>query len=138
MHINVNKTKWMKIGNRADILDICPKIDNIPLEKVSEYHYLGITIAENLNFTKHEDTVYNNVVFRVHRFADIRKYMDVEDALTLYKTTILPLMDYIDIVWDKATVGFSERFQLLQNKALRIVYKVKLEPHPIMTTVYQK
>ena len=97
------------------------------------YHYLGITIEEKLNFSKHEDTVYNNVVNRVHRFADIRKYMDVEDALILYKTTLLPQMDYIDIVWDRATVGFSERFQLLQNKALRIIYKVKLEPHPVLT-----
>ena len=48
---------------------------------------------------------------------------------------ILPLLDYMDIIWDKHTVGFSHRFQMLQNTALRIAYKVRLGPNPLYTTL---
>ena len=132
--INKEKTKWMSIGLNDPPL-LSPTIENTVIERVCEFKYLGILIDENLNFRKHEDNVYYNVVNKIHQFADIRKYLDVIDAVRLYKTTILPIMDYIDIVWDKHTVAFSARFQIQQNKALRIAHKVKLEPHPRLNTV---
>ena len=124
----------MAFGFNEEIPDISPKIGDTPLERVTDFNYLGILLNEKLDFIKHEDKVYNNVLGKLHQFGNIRTYLDVPDALCIYKTMILPLMDYMDIVWDKQTVGFSYRFQMLQNTALRIAYKVRLGPNPLYNT----
>ena len=58
------------------------------------------------NSSKHEDKVYNNVLGKLHQFGNIQTYIDIPDALRIYKTMILPLMDYMDIIWDRHSVGF--------------------------------
>ena len=58
-----------------------------------------------------------------------------ELTLTIYKSMTLPSFDYVDYVWDRGNNGESAELQSLQNKVLRMVYKVKLEAHPLYNTV---
>jgi hypothetical protein len=51
----------------------------------------------------------------------------------LYKATILPLLDYSDVYYSKDTVTFTKKLQLLQNRALRVIYKVALKKDPLFT-----
>ena len=59
--------------------------------------------------------------------------MDPNSTLTVYKTMI-PHFDYGDYIWFDSTVENMNQFQLLQNKALRTVYKIKLGPNPALNT----
>ena len=47
---------------------------------------------------------------------------------------VLPTFDYVDYVWDRNNIGENNELQLLQNKALRLVYRVKLEQNPTHNT----
>ena len=47
---------------------------------------------------------------------------------------VLPAFDYVDYVWDRGNKGENWELQLIQNKALRIIYKVKLEANPLYNT----
>lgn len=44
-------------------------------------------------------------------------------ALTIYKGTILPILDYANIVLSLASKSHSEILQQVQNQALRIIYR---------------
>ena len=49
----------------------------------------------------------------------LRKYLNSEVALLLYKTVILPYFDYADVIFHRANVKETGRLQILQNKCLR-------------------
>ena len=51
------------------------------------------------------------------------KFLPKHLLLTLYKSLVLPYMDYCDIVWDTCSCQLKNRLQLLQNRALRVVNK---------------
>ena len=53
----------------------------------------------------------------------VNTYLSIYILLTLYKSLIVPHLDYCDIIWDVATVQCKNKLQVLQNKALRIINK---------------
>ena len=50
----------------------------------------------------------------------LRKYMNKEVAILIYKSMLLPYFDYADILFHKANVSETGKLQTLQNKCLRI------------------
>ena len=65
------------------------QINDPKLEFVSQYKYLGVILDSNLTFTKH----LNNVI-RINLLAKVRRYLDNQASLIIYKTMILPYFDY--------------------------------------------
>ena len=55
----------------------------------------------------------------------IRKYLDVNIMTLIYKQTILPYLDYIALIADSLLQDKVRKLQVLQNRALRIVYGKK-------------
>ena len=39
---------------------------------------------------------------------------------------VLPTLDYVDYIWDRDNLGENRELQLIQNKALHVVFHVKL------------
>ena len=54
----------------------------------------------------------------------IRKNQDQTTALSLYKTLVLPHIDYCDIVYNCSTQENLNELQLLQNRACRSILLV--------------
>ena len=89
--INCKKSQWMKtdiISKRNDD-DITFTLGDTPLEKVSEYKYLGMTVDSLLTFQSYRETLINRVNLKVSYFRKIRKYLTLDSALIIYKCTIL-------------------------------------------------
>lgn len=97
--INSKKSKCMLFSNKSIKLHDRIKeginilINNIKLEIVGEYKYLGIILDENLNFSKHVNYLISLVSHRIYNLRKIRKYIDERIALILYKTMILNYFD---------------------------------------------
>ena len=70
------------------------------MSRVEEYKYLGLQIDTQLNFQSHRQTLINNVNYKLTFFKKIRKYVTLDAAKTIYKGTILPLLEYADFVID--------------------------------------
>ena len=104
------------------------------LERVYTFTYLGLTLDPDLKFVQHRSNVVKNIRNKIIQSARARIFVDIETALTVYKTMTLPSFDYVDYVWDRGNVGESNELQFLQNKALRMVYKVRLEANPLYNT----
>ena len=55
----------------------------------------------------------------------IRKFITIEQALTIYRSKIVPYFDYGDVFLMNVTVRTKEKLQRMQNRALRICLKTE-------------
>ena len=132
--INEQKTKWMYFNNfqRKNPMFI---LNGSTLERVETFTYLGLTLDPELKFVQHRANTVRNIRNKIVQTARARVFVDIPTALTMYKSMTLPSFDYVDYIWDRGNIGENNELQFLQNKALRLVYKVKLEANPLYNTV---
>ena len=110
------------------------ELNGIAIERVYDFQYLGLVIDPDMKFITHRKNVCTNLRHKVHQLADVRTFVSKDIALLIYNTMVLPTFDYVDFMWDRYNQGENQQLQYIQNKSLHIVYKVKLEKNPLMTT----
>ena len=64
------------------------------LDNVRTFNYLGITLDSNMTLGSLFALVTRKVSMKIYNLVKIRNFIDVNCALTIYKQTILPLLDY--------------------------------------------
>ena len=94
--LNSKKTKWMVIGQnvRNAAEDNNLYVNAEPLEEAYSFNYLGLCIDVLLNFREHRAKVMKQVQLKINYLLKIRKFLNTKAALTIYKSTILPILDY--------------------------------------------
>ena len=60
------------------------------------------------------------VAHKLFLLARIRKFITTEQAITIYRSKIVPFFDYGDIFLMNITTGTKQKLQKMQNRALRI------------------
>ena len=103
------------------------QFDTVPLVEVNSYKYLGITLDNQLNYNKHVQKVISTVSGKLKQFQRMRSFLNVKAALTVYKSTILPLLEYGDIFMASASLKNRKKLQVLQNKGLRCALNKGME-----------
>ncbi len=88
---------------------------------VDRFKYLGVILDPYLKFDKHVDYIKRKVVGRLRMMSKLRPITNEKTALTLYKTLVIPIIDYYDIIYNCLTKRDSETLQQLQNGACRII-----------------
>lgn len=132
LQINVSKTKSMIFStkNQKKFLQLAYdknmlKINNINIECVCEYKYLGIWIDSDLTFSKHVKSIISNVSFRLKKLSRIRSCITKKTSLLLYKSMIVPLYDYGDVFFNySCKKDLIRRLQSLQNHAIRTINRL--------------
>ena len=121
--VNTTKTKLMVFGSRSKI----KKANNVglfmngdKLKKVPTFKYLGIVLDPTLNFNHHISTVMRTVLHKMTLLAKMKKYINNRVALLIYKTMILPYLDYADVIYHNSMSGDLNKLQRLQNRCLRV------------------
>ena len=121
--INVAKTRVMAFATRSKVKkshDVRIKIGDDCLKIVSSYKYLGMLLDSTLSFSKHITSVVNMVTYKMMLLGKMRKYLNEEVAVLIYKSMLLPFFDYADVIFHKANTKEVGKLQILQNKCLRI------------------
>ena len=70
----------------------------------------------------HREALQNRVNYKLLFFKKIRKYININAAVTIYKSTILPIIEYADFVYDFGIKYNNKKLQTLQNQGLYIVF----------------
>ena len=86
--------------------------------------YLGVTLDKNLNYKLHIDNLLKTLKYKIYILAKLRPYLTTQSSLNIYKTTIMPYIDYGDIFYQAAFKGSLAKIQDRQTKALKICFKL--------------
>lgn len=64
---------------------------------------------------------------KINTLAYLRNTVGQRTSLLVYKTTILPVLEYSNVIFSLVPKGGTEKFQHLQNRALRTVFPLTRE-----------
>ena len=121
--VNIKKTKLMLFGTkgmlkRASYHDVY--IGNEKLKYVNNFMYLGIKLDNHLTFESHAKECCRQVSHKNFVFSKIRRFINVPQAIAIFKSMIQPYFFYGDIFLHNISVRTKDKMQKLQNKALRL------------------
>ena len=97
------------------------KVGTEPIERVSSIKYLGVILDEHLTFEEHISHVHNKASKKLGILYKSKDYLDRPTKILLYKSLILPHIDYCDLVYMHTTEKNFKKLQLIQNCACRIL-----------------
>ena len=83
------------------------------------YKYLGITLDRQLNYNLHVKGTIASVSAKLKQFQRMRRFLSVKAALMVYKSMLLPIIEYGDVLLSAASQANRKKLQTLQNKGLR-------------------
>lgn len=88
--------------------------------RVRTHSYLGFQLDERLTFPDLIEIVSMASNQKIFWLAKIRKFLDIQTAVRLYKSIIKAKLQYGSLLYLNASLKESKRIQKLQNRALRI------------------
>ena len=100
---------------------MCSKQTDRLVKQVDHYKYLGIILDAHLNFKEHVANVFGKVSSRLGVLRRIRKNLTLDAANKVYKSTILPILDYCDVAWNSIGQNECKKLEQLQKRAANIV-----------------
>ena len=125
---NVSKTKYMIFHHhQRNIKTITPtlKINCEPVETVTEFNFLGLTIDENLSWKPHIQKISNKIARTLGIMCRLKNFLPTDILRILYNSLILPHLQYSILSW-----GFKRgRLEKLQKRAIRIISNIKYNSH---------
>ena len=99
--LNVAKTKVMSFMSdhkrKTNKESFKLYMKGVEVEHVNTYRYLGIQIDCRLNGDAQYAKTMQTLGLKLRTFSKIRRFLTVRAALTVYKSTILPILDYCDL-----------------------------------------
>ena len=123
--LNVKKSKFLLIGSSSRLSkvgSILISADDIPLDNVDSYMYLGIVINNLFSWTDHIDYIRGKISEKLSLLRRIKSYLPLNGRIMFFNSFILPLFDYGDIIWrDRGNASLMSELQVLQNKTARLI-----------------
>ena len=123
--INFKKTKHMMIfrnnKQEKDSENLTIKIGNEKIDSVSTYHYLGIDLDSTLSYDKMLDCMYNKANRKLYMLKRIRPLITNSVAALVYKTHVLPMLDYGDFMVDSGKLSKIDRLNNLHKRAVKLI-----------------
>ena len=127
---NTDKTKVMVFGTKQSLEKVPPfeiKLDGASLQTASSYKYLGVTMDSQLSYNLHVNKIVATISGKLKTFQRMRNFLSVRAALLVYKSMMLPILEYGDILLSATSVKNRKRLQVLQNKGLRCALNKGIE-----------
>lgn len=122
MSLNNSKCVYMCVTRKKKPLDFSYTINNHPLETVDEYKYLGVIITSKLTWNSHVAWIVQKAMVKLWILKRKLRHCTPRTKLAAYSTTIRPVLEYADVVWDPTSKRNIDLIEGVQKKALRFAY----------------
>ena len=126
LSLNAKKTKYMLFHQprkKVKILDI--KIDDIKLDSVNEFCFLGIIFDQHLNWGNHVEKISSKISQTVGVMNKLKNTLPPNILQTIYNSLVLPRLNYGILAWGHK----FDRIFKLQKRAVRIITNSKYNAH---------
>ena len=126
--VNVKKSKVMAFGSKNNIKKSKGNILSLNGEAISfvpNFKFLGVFLDQTLNFRHHIDMLINTLNFKLFLLSKIRRYLNDECALTIYKSMVIPYFDYADVIYMYSNNPDLKKLDRAHLRGLRICLKIQ-------------
>jgi uncharacterized protein YifN (PemK superfamily) len=126
LSLNSSKTKAILFHTaRKSVTYPSIKIDNVAIEYVDSFDYLGITLDKHLNWKPHIEKISMKMSKVVGIVSRMKNLLPGNVLLTLYNSLFLPYLNYGILCWKSRINAIFK----LQKKIIRIVSGEKYNAH---------
>ena len=95
-------------------------LNKVLLERVCSYKYLGFILDDHLNFNKHINSMVSTVSHKLYLLSRIRRYLNNEARILIFKTMVLSILEYGNIIYSGTSKTNLEKLDKLFYRGMRI------------------
>ena len=139
LFLHKDKTESVLFGTGARLANVSSfdvSINGHLIKRKMHFTYLGVVLDETLSFNEHVKHVLSKAGKRLGMLGRIRDNLSMNTANTIYKSFILPVLDYCDTVWTCCGKVNSDLLERLHRRAARIVLKSSNSDKAIISLKY--
>ena len=133
MLLHPKKTKSMLITTRQKHqLRPAPlqlRLDDNPIQQVSEKPFLGVCVDDQLKWESHIDTLCKTIARNTYLLSKLKHITDTHSRKLFFLAHIKSHVDYASTIWDGCSAVHMNRLNSLYKRAVRMIL-----PEPIPTT----
>ncbi len=139
MALNSKKTKIMTFGrkkmvNNTKTIEI--EINNTKLQMVNNYRYLGMTLDECLNYNNYIKKILSSVAHKMYLMKRVKQYLTEKSCLLIYKSFILPIIEYGNVLYRNTNKSNLCKLQRIQNHCIKVC--LNLDPRSDTKVIHEK
>ena len=127
LFLHVDKTECVLFGSAKRLhttTNFEISINGQRIKQVPKYKYLGVIMDDSLSWKDHVQHILMKASARLGMLRRLRNDISIHTANIVYKSYILPILDYCDTVWNCCNVGDEEKLEKIQRRVARVVMKV--------------
>ena len=119
LSLNVKKTKCMFFDKRKTLPHINLSLNDVIIENVPKFNYLGIIIDEHLSWNSHTEMIELKVSKAIGIINHLKSIYPQRVLFTLYNSLIISHMLYGILLWGKS--DNVDKIAKLQKRAIRTI-----------------
>ena len=117
-----SKTKSLIISNKKDSnLNPPVCINNLPIEEVKSFKYLGLNFTSNLRWSLHIDHITHKAQSRLNLMLALKWKLDRRSLEVMYKSLVLSAMEYAIIVWGGTFDSDLVKLEKIHVEGMRLI-----------------
>jgi len=128
LSLNVKKNKFMIFHyHNKDISQKIPNliINDIEIERVTNFNFLGLTINENISWKPHINKIASKISKYTGVMNRLKRFLPLHILRVLYCSMIQSNLNYSLLMW-----GFDlSRLQKIQKKIIRVITGSRYNEH---------
>jgi retron-type reverse transcriptase len=121
LSLNCMKSRYLIIGGVSD-MEIEAVLDGREIQKCDNLKYLGIDIDASFRLESHVDKLARNLVIGINALKHLKRELNLNALMNFYNAHFNSHISYYSFVLLRAKSTDIDRLQILQNKAIKIIY----------------
>ena len=114
---NPIKTIFQIISNRKNVIYPNLIFDGVVIKRSTEHVHLGLTITSNLSWQRHVDKAILKAIKLLYVMNNIKTKLPRNALCALYKSMLLPVIEYCDVIFDNCTIRAALALENVQRRA---------------------
>ena len=131
LSLNVGKTKYILFSNKTKTETSGPilSLSGAHIEQVSTYKYLGIWLDEDFSFKTHITNLAKKIKPKIGFLYRNRSCFSKANRKRVIQATIMPILDYGDILYMHTTDSNLKSLDTIYHSALRFITGANFRTH---------
>ncbi len=101
LSLNIKKSKYMIFQTKKKkVQSLTLKIDNVNIEQVAEFNFLGLTLDEYLDWKCHINKLSNKISQCMGNLNRLKRFLPIQTKILIYNSLVLSHLIFGILLWD--------------------------------------